>query len=131
MKWIKTCLSRANYILCSVTLHETSYIYTYIFDNVLYPTIAVQKPQHMDENGCCTFSSRTISMFIFNILQLLSRSIQICWGCIAPTCTPLATGLYIIEHTDVHSHLLENLKSHFKSTAPLTCITSEYHILFQ
>jgi hypothetical protein len=38
------------------------------------------------------FFSRPVSMFILNSLQFLSRGIQICSGCIAPTCTSIAKG---------------------------------------
>ena len=59
---------------------------------MLFPTMAVQQQQHMDVVVCCTFFSRMISMFIFNILQFPSRYIQICMECIAPTCATRATG---------------------------------------
>jgi hypothetical protein len=47
----------------------------------------------VDAVGHCTFVSRVISMFVFDILQICSRCIQICSGCIAPTHTSLAMGL--------------------------------------
>jgi hypothetical protein len=60
----------------------------------------------MDRVGCCRFFfSRMNSVFIFNILQFAGRCIPICDRCDAPTCTPLATGLYITEDTGLHSHL--------------------------
>ena len=40
----------------------------------------------MNAAGCGTFFSDPISVFVFGILQ-------ICSGCIAPTCTTPATGL--------------------------------------
>jgi hypothetical protein len=65
----------------------------YIFEYELYPTTAVQQTQHVDAVGCPTFSSGLISMFVFDILQIPSRCIQICSGFIAPTCSPLAMDL--------------------------------------
>jgi len=41
----------------------------------------------MDVVGCHTFSG-LISMFVFDILQIRS-------GYIAPTCIPMARGLYV------------------------------------
>jgi hypothetical protein len=35
-------------------------------------------------------------MLVFDILQIPSECIQICSGCIAPTCTPLATDLLVL-----------------------------------
>jgi len=60
----------------------------------LFPTMMVQKLQHMDVLGCHLSFNRLISMFVFDSLQIASVCIQICSGCIAVTCTPLATGLY-------------------------------------
>jgi hypothetical protein len=49
--------------------------------------------QHIDLVWSTTFFSRLFSISFFDILQIHSESIQICSGCIAPTCTPLAAGL--------------------------------------
>jgi len=46
----------------------------------------------MDTAYFCMFFSGPVSMFILNILQFLSRGIQISSWCIAPTCTSIAKG---------------------------------------
>jgi hypothetical protein len=59
---------------------------TYIFENQLCPTMAVQQRQHVDVIGCGMIFSGLIGMFVFHILQISS-------GCIALPCILLATGL--------------------------------------
>ena len=54
----------------------------------LFPTMMVQKLQHMDVLRCHLSFNRLISMFVFDSLQISSVCIQICSGCIAVTCTP-------------------------------------------
>ena len=58
-----------------------------------FPTTMVQNRQHMDVLGCHLSFNRLISMLVCDSLQISSVCIQICSGCIAATCTPLATGL--------------------------------------
>lgn len=58
------------YAMRSVTLHKASCIFI-LFENELCPATAVQLRQLMDTVGCHTFYSSMISMFVFDILQLL------------------------------------------------------------
>ena len=60
----------------------------------LFPTMMVQNRQHTDVLGCHLSFNRLISKFVFDSLQISSVCIETCIGCIAVTCTPLATGLY-------------------------------------
>ena len=66
--------------LYNCTEHEHC-AHTYVFENELLLTTAVQQSHHMDMMGCHIFFSKLISIFIFDILQIHS-------GCITPTCTP-------------------------------------------
>ena len=59
----------------------------------LFPTTAVQQRQHVDVANCHKFFNRLIDVSVFDILQIHSGFSQICSGCIASTCTPLATDL--------------------------------------
>jgi hypothetical protein len=60
----------------------------YVFDSELFRTMAVQQGQHVAAVGCHTFFSGLISVFVFDILQILSESRQICSGRFTRTCTP-------------------------------------------
>ena len=60
----------------------------------LFPNMMVQNRQHMDVLGCHLSFNRLISKFFFDSMQISSACIQTSSGCIAVTCTPLATGLY-------------------------------------
>ena len=53
----------------------------------------VEHRKRVEAVGCRTFYDGLIDMFVFGILLIPSGGIQICSGVIAPTCTPLATGL--------------------------------------
>jgi len=75
------------YAMRSVTLHKASCIFV-LFENELCPTTVVQQRQLMDAVDCHTFYSRLISMFDFDILQIVNGCIQICSGY-----TPMAMGL--------------------------------------
>ena len=80
-----------NYTTGSVTLHETPCLCIHFWKSVV-PKDGTSQTEHVDAVGCDTFYSELISMFVFGILQIPSRCIRICSGCIAPTCTPLAKG---------------------------------------
>jgi hypothetical protein len=68
-------------------------MHSFIFENELFPTSAVQQRQHVDAVGCGTFSSGLISKFVFDILQIPNGCIQIYNGCIARSFIQLAAGL--------------------------------------
>ena len=51
-----------------------------------------QQRQHVDAVRVASYFSRVISVFVFNILQILIGCTQICSGRSAHTCTPLARG---------------------------------------
>jgi hypothetical protein len=51
-----------------------------MFENELLPPTAVQQRQRVDAVGCSMFFSGLISMFVFDILHIPSRWIQICSG---------------------------------------------------
>ena len=53
----------------------------------------IQQRQHVDGLGCRISFGGLINMFVFNILQIPGRCIQICKGFISPTFNPLAKGL--------------------------------------
>ena len=65
----------------------------------LFPTTAVQQRQHVDVVNCCKFFSRPIGVSVFDILQIHSGFSQICSGCIAFTCIPLATDLLTLWYS--------------------------------
>ena len=67
--------------------------FTNMPNNEFFPTILVERRKHMEAVACRTFYDGLIDMFVFDILLIPSGGIQICSGVIAPTCTPLATGL--------------------------------------
>ena len=69
------------------------YIHIFVFESEFFPTTAVQQRQYVDAAGCGTFMSGLISFFVFDILQIPSRCIQIYSGCIARNFVQLATGL--------------------------------------
>jgi len=70
------------YIYKNITKHLACS--TYIFENWLFPTAAVQQRQHADVVGRGMFFIGPIRTFVFNILRTPSRCIRICSGCIAP-----------------------------------------------
>jgi len=76
-----------NYVIRSVAQHKISfiYVYTYIFKNRAFPTVAVQQKQHVDSTGFVRILSRLIGMFVRDILQVPSGRIEIRSGCITPT----------------------------------------------
>jgi len=76
-----------------IAQHCTKHLaYTYISENELHPTTAVQQKRHVDAVGCGTFFfSSLVSMFASDILQIPSGNIQICSGLSASTCTPLGS----------------------------------------
>lgn len=81
-----------NTLLNSITL-DKYLVYTYTFENELFPTTMVQRRKHVFVAGYNILFSGLMSMFTFDTLQIPSRCIHICSGCIARTYIPLATGL--------------------------------------
>jgi len=61
------CMVYAKRKMRSVTLRKIRRLY--IFENELFPTVAVQQRQHVDAVGCVTFFSGLISMFVFDSLS--------------------------------------------------------------
>jgi len=78
--------------LYSITL-DKYLVYTYTFENELFPTTMVQQRKHVFVAGYIILFSGLMSMFAFDTLQIPSRCIHIRSGCIARTYIPLATGL--------------------------------------
>ena len=69
-----------NNALRSITLLKTSYIYTHIFENKLFPTTAVQQRQHVDAVGCRTFLvaawSACLALTFWKFLQVATRFVR-------------------------------------------------------
>ena len=67
--------------------------FTNVSKNEFSPATMAEHGKHVEAVGCRTCFEGMIDMFVFYILLIPGGGIQICSGVIAPTCTPLATGL--------------------------------------
>jgi hypothetical protein len=83
----------------SITVHKMSCIHIH-FLNCFQP-LQFNRGNIVDVVNCHKFFSRVIGVSVFDILQIHSGFSQICSGCIASTCTPLATGLLTLLYSAV------------------------------
>jgi hypothetical protein len=90
------CIVRTTKSILGLQNCKTHYENIYIFENELLPTAAIRQGQHLDAVRCRTLFSGLISMFVFDILQILSRCIKFCSERTGHNCTPMATSLSCI-----------------------------------
>jgi len=92
MNFMKICPVAAELFLADRRKDSQTFAFrnfTNVPNSEFFPTTMVEHTKHVEAVGCRTLIDR----FFLGVLLIPSGGIQICIGVIAPTCTPLATGL--------------------------------------